>query len=59
MRAFLSWFNGEQQMDPVLKAGLAQCSQDTTGRDINDLVEKGVLAKAESGGRSTAYSLVE
>lgn len=42
-----------------LWAKLAKCSQDTAGRDINDLVEKGVLAKTQSGGRSTAYSLME
>jgi Fic family protein len=26
-------------------------------RDINDLVERGILAKDEGGGRSTSYSL--
>jgi Fic family protein len=40
-------------------AKLAKCSQDTAGRDINDLVQRGVLAKDMAGGRSTSYSLVE
>jgi Fic family protein len=38
-------------------AKLAKCSQDTAGRDINDLVERGVLAKEPAGGRSTSYAL--
>jgi Fic family protein len=40
-------------------ARLTKCSQDTAGRDINDLVNRGVLAKDAAGGRSTSYSLVE
>ncbi|RYD59133.1 MAG: Fic family protein [Sphingobacteriales bacterium] len=39
-------------------AKLAKCSQDTALRDIQDLIEKNILAKDESGGRSTTYSLV-
>ncbi len=40
-------------------AKLTQCSQDTANRDINDLVQTGVLAKDAAGGRSTSYSLTE
>jgi Fic family protein len=40
-------------------AKLARCSQDTAGRDINDLVKRGILAKDAAGGRSTSYTLVE
>jgi Fic family protein len=40
-------------------ARLAKCSQDTAGRDINDLLERKILAREEAGGRSTSYSLVE
>lgn len=40
-------------------ARLAKCSQDTAGRDINDLIARGVLARDAAGGRSTSYSLVE
>jgi Fic family protein len=39
-------------------ARMTNCSQDTALRDITDLVEKGVLVKDESGGRSTSYSLI-
>ncbi|MDZ4835539.1 MAG: Fic family protein [Candidatus Melainabacteria bacterium] len=40
-------------------AKLAKCSQDTAHRDINDLVERGVLKKDQAGGRSTSYSLAD
>lgn len=40
-------------------ASLTKSSQDTAGRDIHDLVKRGVLAKNPGGGRSTSYSLVE
>ena len=36
---------------------IAKCSPDTALRDINDLLERGVLVKSESGGRSTSYEL--
>jgi len=38
-------------------AKLAKTSPATHLRDINDLVEKGILIKADSGGRSTNYLL--
>jgi len=38
-------------------AKLTKCSQDTALRDINDLVEKDVLEKGKSSGRSTHYVL--
>ncbi len=38
-------------------AKIANCSSDTAVRDINDLVQKGILQKDEGGGRSTSYSL--
>ena len=40
-------------------AKLTQCSHDTALRDINDLVEQGILAKDAAGGRSTSYSLAD
>lgn len=40
-------------------AQLAKCSQDTALRDIEDLVSRGILAKAAAGGRSTRYSFME
>ena len=39
-------------------AKLEKCSQDTALRDIEDLINKGVLRKESAGGRSTSYSLV-
>ncbi len=38
-------------------ASIAKCSADTALRDINELVELGVLMKSASGGRSTSYEL--
>lgn len=38
-------------------AKIAKCSQDTALRDIQDLIEKGILRKTEHGGRSTNYEL--
>jgi Fic family protein len=36
---------------------IEKCSPDTALRDIQDLVEQGILVKDEGGGRSTSYSL--
>jgi len=38
-------------------AKITKTSQDTAGRDINDLLNKGILIKEHSGGRSTSYIL--
>jgi Fic family protein len=38
-------------------AAIAKCSSDTALRDITDLLTRGVLRKAEGGGRSTSYEL--
>ncbi|UFX42740.1 Fic family protein [Bradyrhizobium sp. 41S5] len=38
-------------------ARIEKCSPDTALRDIQDLVDQGILAKDEGGGRSTSYSL--
>jgi Fic family protein len=40
-------------------AAIEKTSPDTALRDITDLVERGILTKAEGGGRSTSYSLAE
>lgn len=40
-------------------ARLEKCSHDTALRDIQTLVEHGLLTKDAGGGRSTSYSLVE
>ena len=36
---------------------IAKCSPDTALRDIQDLLERGVLQKSEAGGRSTSYAI--
>lgn len=38
-------------------AAIAKCSSDTALRDIQDLLGRGVLVKADAGGRSTSYTL--
>ena len=40
-------------------AKLAKCSQDTAQRDMQALIDQGILIKDAAGGRSTSYSLVE
>jgi Fic family protein len=40
-------------------ARIAKCSQDTALRDIQDLVNRGILTKDSAGGRSTNYLLVQ
>lgn len=40
-------------------AQIAKCSQDTALRDIQDLIDRGVLIKEEAGGRSTRYVLCD
>lgn len=38
-------------------AKIAKCSQDTAGRDINDLLKRKILLKDNAGGRSTNYTV--
>jgi Fic family protein len=40
-------------------AKLEQCSHDTALRDIQDLIDRGLLQKDGGGGRSTTYSLAD
>jgi len=47
----------EGKLTSSLWARLTKTSQDSAGRDINDLVERGILKRAAAGGRSTSYSL--
>lgn len=48
-------FNGVLNTTNWAKIG--KCSQDTALRDIQDLIEKGILIKSDQGGRSTKYEL--
>jgi len=52
------WDGFEGKLTSSKWAKIAKCSQDTAGRDIQDLIQKGMLMKDEAGGRSTSYSLV-
>ena len=40
-------------------AKINKCSQDTALRDIQFLIDKGILTKEKAGGRSTNYELIE
>lgn len=49
----------EGKLTSTKYALIEKTSPDTALRDINDLVERGLLRKDEGGGRSTSYSLAE
>lgn len=49
----------EGKMKSSKWAKMAKCSPDTALRDIQDLMDKGILRKEPQGGRSTNYELVE
>ena len=40
-------------------AKIAKCSHDTALRDVNNLIEQGVLIKEAGGSKNTSYNLVE
>ena len=50
--------NFEGKLTSSKWAKIANCSQDSAGRDIKDLMERGALRKDPGGGRSTSYSIV-
>lgn len=53
--------DGDERVDGKLTtttwATLANCSHDTALRDIAQLVDRGVMVRSSSGGRSTSYAL--
>lgn len=55
LNKLLDGFDGKLNSSKWAK--IAKCSQDTAGRDINDLLNRGVLKKEAAGGRSTSYIL--
>ena len=57
LKRLIEGFEGKLSTSKYAK--LAKCSQDTAYRDILDLVEQGLLRKAEGGGRSTSYVLAK
>ncbi len=57
LNKLLDGFEGKLKSSKWAK--ITKCSADTSLRDIKDLMEKGILKKEESGGRSTNYELVK
>ncbi len=55
LNKLLDGFTGNLTTSKWAKIG--KCSQDTALRDIQDLIDKGILQKSSSGGRSTKYEL--
>jgi Fic family protein len=49
----------EGKMTSSKWAKMAKCSKETAIRDIQDVIEKGILLKEAAGGRSTSYILVK
>lgn len=56
LRRLLENFEGKLTSGKYAK--LAKCSQDSATRDLQQLVQYGVLEKSPEGGRSTSYRLV-
>ena len=53
-------FDGfEGKLTSTKWAIIAKCSQDTAQRDIQGLIDQGILVKDAAGGRSTRYSLID
>jgi Fic family protein len=55
LNRLLDGFNGK--LTTRKWAIITKCSQDTALRDINELVDLGVLLRSDAGGRSTSYEL--
>jgi len=49
----------EGKFTTSMYAKLAKCSHDTALRDIQSLIEGGLLVRNSEGGRSTSYSLTK
>ncbi len=57
LNRLLDGFEGKLTTSKYAK--LAKCSQDTALRDIQPLVELGILVRTVAGGRSTSYALAQ
>jgi len=55
LNKLLDGFNGK--LTSTKWAALAKCSQDTAQRDIQQLIDNGVMVRSPGGGRSTSYTL--
>ena len=49
----------EEELTAAMWARIAWCSRDTALRDINDLIDLGILVRNPGGGRRTSYGLSE
>lgn len=52
------WDGFDGKLNSSKWAKVTKCSSDTALRDIQDLINKGILQKSDEGGRSTSYELV-
>lgn len=52
------WDGFDGKLTTQKYAKINHCSQDTALRDIQSLIEKGILRKTDEGGRSTNYELI-
>lgn len=57
LNKLLDGFEGKLKTSKWAK--ITKCSTDTALRDIKDLIEKRILKREESGGRSTNYELID
>lgn len=55
LNKLLDGFEGKLTSSKYAK--IAKCSKDTAVRDINKLINNGILQKEDAGGRSTSYQL--
>jgi Fic family protein len=55
LNALIDGFEGKLTSSKWAK--ITKTSQDTASRDIQDLIDKGILLKEAAGGRSTSYTL--
>lgn len=53
------WDGFEGKLTTAKWVKICKTSQLTALRDINDLIEKGILVKADEGSKNTSYVLVE
>jgi Fic family protein len=57
LNKLLDGFDGKLRTSKWAK--ITKCSADTALRDIKDLIDKGILRKEKSGGRSTNYEIID
>ncbi len=57
LNKLLDGFDGKLRTSKWTK--ITKCSADTALRDIKDLIDKGILRKEKSGGRSTNYEVID